>query len=474
MSSSSRLVPRAAAGLVVIGSLAACGGGNTPAKDLIAAPTPVATPTPTPVPTPSPVPLPVPVPIPVPTVAKACADYTGPALASLKAYEGITHEHSAYSDGDPLTTPQDYFRIARQNGYDFLASSEHSDSYDDGNFVALHASCDPTSGKFDPHNIEYCFLNPSADKLTKWNSTQAFSIAATTPQFLAIRGFEWTSDVFGHINVYFSQNFTNAKTDGGYAVTMNTFWDWFTRAPDSLIGSGGAASSPVPFGGGADGLAHFNHPHDKCLTKSDPTGLTTGDCDWNGYTLIPAAHDRMFGMEVANDSDQQDRYHPYFMKALDQGWHLSPVGSEDEHFGDYAAEKFPKTVTLATALSEAGFKEAWLARRTYAITTASQHLRASLLADGAHPMGSRLRCDAGKTVPVDVALATRDGVPVTAEYRLYTNGGKALGSIKGSSAHFDLEVPAKAGDAERWYVVRAFDASGQMLAYLAPLWVKAR
>ena len=182
----------------------------------------------------------------------------------------------------------------------------------------------------------------------------------------------------------------------------------------------------------------------------------------------------MFGMEVANDSDQQDRYHPYFMKALDQGWHLSPVGSEDEHFGDYAAEKFPKTVTLATALSEAGFKEAWLARRTYAITTASRHLRASLLADGAHPMGSRLRCDAGKTVSVDVALATRDGVPVTAEYRLYTNGGKALGSIKGSSAHFDLEVPAKAGDAERWYVVRAFDASGQMLAYLAPVWVKAR
>ena len=37
-------------------------------------------------------------------------------------------------------------------------------------------------------------------------------------RFTGFRGFEWTSDRFGHINVYFSRNDTNAKIDGGYAT----------------------------------------------------------------------------------------------------------------------------------------------------------------------------------------------------------------------------------------------------------------
>ena len=42
------------------------------------------------------------------------------------------------------------------------------------------------------------------------------------------------------INVYFSRNFTNAKTDLGYLVTMETFWQWFARDP-ALPGLGGSA-----------------------------------------------------------------------------------------------------------------------------------------------------------------------------------------------------------------------------------------
>ncbi len=417
-------------------------------------------------------PTPVPVPVPVPVAAKSCAAYTGPALTSLNPYEGVTHEHSAYSDGKPTTTPEDYYRIAREHGYDFMAGSEHSDSLDDANFVSLHASCDPSSDKFDPKAVEYCFLNPSIDKLVKWNSTLGFAKAATTSKFLSIRGFEWTSDVFGHINVYFSQNFTNAKTDGGYALSMTTFWDWFTRDP-ATPGDAGSASSPIPFGGGSDALAHFNHPHDKCLLNRANQPLSNSECDWNDYALIPAAHDRMFGMEVFNDSDHEDRYHPYFMHALDKGWHLSPIGSEDEHFGNYASEVFPKTVTLATELSEKGFKEAWLARRTYAITPGN-HVRATLTADGNNPMGSRMLCDAGKTVPVDVAVTQKDGTAMVSEYRLFTNGGVQLASKRGSQAHFDLPVPVKTTDPESWYLVRAYGLDGKALAYLAPLWVKAR
>lgn len=394
----------------------------------------------------------------------ACDAYSGPAPDTLEHYEGITHEHSSYSDGDPHTRPDDYYRIAAEHGYDFAAGSEHSDSLDAGNFLTLHASCDPTSGQFDPTQLEYCFLNPSADKLFKWNSTLDQAQARSSPTFLAIRGFEWTSDIFGHINVYFSQNFTNAKTDLGY-LTMNTFWDWFTRPPYQ-IGLAGSASSPVPFGGGGDGLAVFNHPHDKCLTKNDPTGLLARECDWNDYELVPAAADRMVGIEAYNDGNRADRYMPYIVRALDKGWRLGFHGSEDEHFGLYADESRPKTVTVAAALSEAGFREAWLARRTYALSP-GRHLRATINVEG-HPMGSELQCQTGRRITLRVKLRERDGQPFTGSLRLYTDGGEELARRAAGDGRFDIEV--KPG--RHWYFVRVHDADGQSAAYLAPVWIE--
>ncbi|WP_428312090.1 CehA/McbA family metallohydrolase [Hydrocarboniphaga sp.] len=394
----------------------------------------------------------------------ACEAYTGPALDTLQAYEGITHEHSSYSDGDPHTRPDDYYRLAAERGYDFAAGSEHSDSLDAGNFISLHASCDPTSGKFDPTQLEYCFLNPSADKLFKWTATQQQAQARSSPTFLAIRGFEWTSDVFGHINVYFSQNFSNAKTDLGYALTLKTFWDWFARPPYQ-IGLAGSASSPVPFGGGGDGLAVFNHPHDKCLTKNDPTGLLAKQCDWNDYELIPAAAERMVGIEAYNDGNRDDRYLPYIARALDKGWRLGFFGSEDEHFGLYADESKPKTVTLAAALSEAGFREAWLARRNYALSP-GQHLRAKFSAEG-HPMGSELQCQTGRRVAMQVNVRDRNGRPFSGSLRLYTDGGEELSRLASANGRFNVEV--KAG--RHWYFVRVDDASGRSAAYLAPVWI---
>ena len=446
----------------MLAALVSCNGSATPSlPPVVVTPPPVIPPTP---PT---------------TVAKVCDAYTGPALSTLKQYEGLMHEHSSYSDGLPAAIPADYFRIASTAGYDFVGSSEHSDSLDALNFVSLHAFCDPTSDNFDPTSVEYCFLNPTADKLVKWASTRSQSQVASNEKFLGIRGFEWTSDAFGHINVYFSTNFTNAKTDLGYAVTMETFWDWFTRDP-ATPGLGGSLTSVeinggagVPFGGGSDGLAHFNHPHDKCLTEDDPTGLTTGFCDWNDYKLIPDAVERMFGMELYNDSNRDDRYQPYYVRALDKGWRLAPVGSEDEHFGEYAVESRPKTVTFATELSEAGFKEAWLARRTMALSPGS-HLRAELLADNAHPMGSTLTCPAGAKVPLTVKLTQKDGSPFVGEYRLFTNTGEEVAKVSGSTAQFEMPVSDTAGET-RWYFVRVHGGpENKSVAYLSPVWVTAK
>ena len=399
---------------------------------------------------------------PPPPPAALCEPYTGPALATLRHYEGTMHEHSSYSDGHIERIPADYFRAIKDNGYHYAGSSEHSDTLDSGVFASVGSDCFTT-----PDGLLTC-LTPSADELQKWLNTASQATAASDGlAFLGIRGFEWTSDRFGHINVYFSRNFSNAKTDGGYAASMESFWSWFARDP-ALPGLGGSLTAPVPFGGGGDGLAHFNHPNDKCLSESD------SGCDWNGYALVPEAVERMFGMEVYNDGNRGDRYQPFYLKALDAGWRLAPVGSEDEHGLDYGSEIRPKTVTIAAALTEPGFREAWTARRSYALSP-GWHLRAEQLADGAHPMGSTLRCPAGKTVPLTVRLTQPDGRPFTGEYRLFASGSEEPLAVQhGEVARFDLPVAGEAG-ATRWYFVRVHGGEDNAsVAYLAPVWVTAK
>lgn len=403
------------------------------------------------------------------TAPAVCDAYDGPALSSLKAYEGTMHEHSSYSDGDPSYAPADYYRITREAGYSFTGGADHSDTLDSGVFVSLHASCDPTTGSFDPTQLEYCFLNPSADKLFKWSSILEQAQAESTPDYLAIRGFEWTSDVFGHINVYFSKNFSNAKTDGGYALTMETFWSWFTRDAQ-MPGLGGSATAPVPFGGGGDGLAHFNHPGDKCLLDKVPLPVPPfqGSCDWNNFEYIPAAAERMFGIEAYNDSNREDRYLPRIATALDKGWRLSFVGSEDEHFGEYAVEHRPKTVTLAQSVSEEGFKEAWLARRTYALSPGI-HARVEFEAAG-HPMGAQMNCATGKSVPVNIKTTNPDGTPFQGSLQVFTDGGELYAQQDGASGTLSLPVL----EGKHWYFVRVNTAEGPSAIYVAPVWITGR
>ena len=163
---------------------------------------------------------------------------------------GSLHEHSGYSDGWPGSRPATYYASGKAFGLDFMSGSEHSDNAD----LPLVASdyC------LDPLVAPQCALadpvNP-LDSFRKWDATLEQARAASTPTFTAFRGFEWTSDRYGHINVYFSRNDANAKGDGGYA-TMDAFYSWFTRAS--------------ALGGGADGLATFNHPGAKSLSGTRP------------------------------------------------------------------------------------------------------------------------------------------------------------------------------------------------------------
>ena len=219
---------------------------------------------------------------------------------------------------------------------------------------------------------------PSASGTRPWSRPRA----ASTPTFTAFRGFEWTSDRFGHINVYFSQHDTNAKADGGYA-TMDGFYSWLTRAP--------------ALGGGADGIATFNHPGAKSLSGSDP------GFNWNNFAYVPAADDQMVGIEVFNDSDDfgAAAYRDVRTRSTRAGT-SGAVGAEDlghKRTDDWGGPGWAKTVILANGRSRGadrgGDARAALLRGPHTRRAARLHrrrrgrwARASRAAEGAGPAGA--------------------------------------------------------------------------------------
>lgn len=370
-------------------------------------------------------------------------DPTGTARAEaqekvqLHHYVGALHEHSGYSDGWPGSTPADYYASARSFGLDFLGSSEHSDNSDFP--VVANEEC------LEPGSTAECIIadrqNPE-DSLRKWEATAEQAEAATDDSFTGFRGFEWSSDRHGHLNVYFSKNYTNALTDGGN-VDMETFWRWFTTRPEA--------------DGGSDGLATFNHPGDKSLRPWDPA------FNWNDFEYVPEADDRMVGLEVFNgNKDYVAR--GWFTRALDKGWHVGAVGAEDkghDRTDRWGAPEWAKTVLIARDRSEPALREAMLARRMYAVL--DNEIRMELTAAGEH-MGSRIARPEGSKVQIRASVT-----PGAGRLEIVGNGGEVVASAAGSTISYDATVTGE----ERYYFLRVLDPSGKPVAYSSPVWVRA-
>lgn len=414
-------------------------------------------------------------------------------------FTGMLHEHTAYSDGFQLSKPADVFARGKAKGWSFAISTDHSDNM--GLPVPVVIAKDP----------EFCATNPlacvlsdpenPASNLTKWEATQAQALQATTPSFTAIRGFEWTSDRFGHANVLMSQNYVNPKTGPGYVVTMEGFWAWFV--------------TPASRGGGGDGLMVFNHPgredaiHGPLTELKDalaPLGiagfanqsplpsnpiqdLLTAPGDpayaFNDFNYVPSADYRVVGIEVFGKGDEYDtdgKLQSWFGYALDKGWYLAPTGSEDHHETGWGDSNLPKTVIIARTQSQQDLREALLARRTYAVAQNYNHLLLNFTASHngvSYPMGSRLSLPnnelqfqvsvnqrAGKSTPLQ---AQNTVIDVISSVRNNQAGYAPVASASGTTSRFTLNNDTR----QHWAFVRIRDqATGKIVAVSAPIWFK--
>lgn len=363
----------------------------------------------------------------------------------LTHYIGSTHQHSGFSDGYPGTTPADYFQSGIDKGFDFVFGADHSDSYILP--LTLHDAC------LSPDLIDCISINPANPlALLKWKEFADIVEEKKSETFVPVRGFEWTSDRFGHINVYFSQNITNAKQDGGY-VAMETFWSWFTTEPMNMMGT-----EPLLGGiGAADGLGVFNHPGDKSLDDNDP------GFNWNQFEYIAEADSQMVGIEVFNDGrDYAADGRSFYQEILDAGWHVGAIASEDHHDLDWNNQEDEKTIIMAESLTTEGLKDAMSKRRTYAVR--DFNLRMEYFAGNAI-MGSRLERETGSKVYLQGRVYSEFDFVI----ELVSNEGEIISTFNDSSFIFPVIVT----DDEKWYYLRvANPENNRTMAYSSPIWIK--
>lgn len=326
----------------------------------------------------------------------------------LRLFYGDLHNHTGYSDG--TGRPEDALRQMRARGLHFAAITDHGELLDRD--TVLH----------DPH---------------KWSALARQVAALTGDNFLAMRGFEWSSPRQGHSNVWCSTAYTGYHDTGDQS--MQAFYDWLIQAQPT-------ADAQV--------LASFNHPGRETVC-------------FDGCAFVPGLDDRLVALECFNRGDD---YGDAYFQALDRGWHVGAIGVSDHHGDDWGNPTFPRAGVLAPALTLPHLQAALHARRVFA--TRSATLALLVMAHEA-VMGARLALHPSAPLTIGVWCHDPAASSGRACLELWSNGGTLIATHETRGLQqIGWCAEVKPRDArEYWFVVRVlYDGSAR--AYSSPLWVR--
>jgi hypothetical protein len=380
------------------------------------------------------------------------------------------HNHTLLSDGagNPTLT----FASMRAAGLDVAAVTDHT-TVSKGLPVSVCGGDTP------------CSDLGGLNDLT-WEQWRALADAANVPGlFTAIRGFEWSSPSMGHVNVWFSETYTDPLHDAGgttgeggatftndegnfpsdaqaaqydslmrqvptSGASMALFYEWLAADPSRPIRNGGA-----------DAICGFNHP-----------GREVGrfgyfDPRWRDAFGIS---NRVVSLELFNRGADYlfqgtDNGQPSPLSdCLDKGWKVGILGVTDEHGTDWGVpDGKGRTGMWVAENTREAVREAMLARRFFATNLKGLRLDATL--DSVR-MGQTLPgVGATATVTLDIdrgpgwvgrplhaqVLASGYPMPTVLTDHMFTVPGP-------SDPPVTFTTPVDADD--RWVVVRISDPAG--------------
>lgn len=332
--------------------------------------------------------------------------------AGPRLYFGLLHSHTADSSGTG-TPAEAYAYAAETAGLDFLAVTDHSNSFDGAR--------------------EGVLTEDGAVVSTLWKQGREAAEKASNEKFLALYGFEMTwHNGLGHIGTLFTPGFLSREQEAftDPATALENYYTALNTVPGSV--------------------SQFHHPD-----------ILHGDFENFGH-YSEEADNAMQLLEVISEGtlclDAYDR-------ALAAGWHVAPTASQNNHNGQWGDADSCRTVVYAENLSGQAFADALKNRRVYATGDADLEILYTL--DG-HLFGSVIRKQTlGETVvltasfrdPTDEAIGT---VAVIAEGEI-----AAEREVSGSDAELSFELPSDC----RYYYLRITQADGD-IAVTAPVWIE--
>jgi hypothetical protein len=386
------------------------------------------------------------------------------------------HNHTLLSDG--AGNADEAFASMRDAGLDVAALTDHA-TFSWGALSAADPCGAVRTVMGDPHegDRDDCQSLAGLDE-AGWEHSRVLADGADDPgAFTAIRGFEWSSPFLGHVNVWFSERWIDPLHTGGagpegigqYAREIPGIGEPVGAGLDSALrGAPGNGAGMEAFyrwleldpstpglGGGADGIAGFNHP-----------GREPGRFGY--FAPDEAVRDRIVSMELMNRREDYlfegfgDGQPSPLVECLDAGWRVGLLGVTDEHGTDWGHPDGKGRAGLwVEELTRDGVREALLARRFFA--TFLRGLRLDASAKGVR-MGGTVRHRrgvipfavdidrgpewVGKPLEVQV-LRTGSGVPEVIHVEPVTVPGDAQPLIR-----FTVPIDIEDGT---WIVLRIAD-----------------
>ncbi len=263
----------------------------------------------------------------------------------MNVYFGNFHSHTKYSDGKG--TPDEAYTWARyEAGYDFYAITDHAE-----------------------------FLTQE-----KWDDTGAAANAHNANGiFVAIRGFEWSNPIIGHINVYNTDTYTNIFEN----FLLSSFYKWLKQS---------------------GGIAQFNHPGREPLIF--------------GNLRYPAEMpgSLMWAIETGNkdSGNTVGEFYKYYIQALDNGWMVAPTANQDNHSLETNSHR---TAVIAPSLTREAVFDAMISRRVY--STDDPNIKIAFKCNDAW-MGSSVEVDPG-TASLNIYVEDDEDLK---KIEVITNGGE--------------------------------------------------
>jgi hypothetical protein len=317
--------------------------------------------------------------------------------------------------------PSEHFKLAKQAGYEFYAVTDHSQE----------AALQPPSA-----------TNPI------WMKTKQQAVEATTPDFVAIAGYEHSENDgpngVGHLTVLNSDSYLNALDPG---VDLPYLYKWLKTAKAN-------GSGPV--------VAGFNHPGPKQYN------------DW-AYR-DPEITDIITMLEVINSNTHI--HEEGFINALDKGWKVSPVSGNDNHGLTGIPKDTSRTFVLAASRTKVAILDAMKHRRTYAALDTNIQCRYTV---NGKIMGSTLDHPASFAFDIEISDPDTDnsGDRIT-KIDIVKDHGEVVQTYTPDVPGYKVSwMPTINDTTSKYFFVRVWNAGGgdarggnpaKPVAWLAPVW----